>query len=388
MKTLFRLSVMVMLTVACNKSEEPFIKPVEGGTPQTPVATDEDNPPAEGSDTGNAQGNLDDITTGFESLSALYGYQGAQIAITRNGKLIYLESFGKADIESNIGVDETSLFRIASISKPITLLAISKLVAENKLDLDATVFGPNSILGTEYGTPPYEAGEENITVSHLIEHRAGFTDEPIDIMFDDISLTQNDLIGKVLDERSLVYSPGEKYEYSNFGYSLLGRIIEKVTEQPYEEYVKDAILVPMGISDMNIGGNTKEEAFENEVSYYSNWMSPYELNVSRMDSHGGWISSAKSMALLAVHTDVNTSVVDFLPPDAGVSYLRFGTWSHDGALPGTTAVMNVGHPISYVVLLNKGEANFTATIQNIREFMNSKISNRTDWPTENLFDTQ
>ncbi|KAG1648351.1 Esterase EstB [Nymphon striatum] len=120
---------------------------------------------------------VSEITSQFETLMAQYGLQGAQIAITRNSKLVYLESFGKADTEEGDLVKENSLFRIASISKPITVMAISNLIADNKLSSED--------FAKHTGTPPYEANEQAITVGQLIEHRAGFTDDPSDIMFED-----------------------------------------------------------------------------------------------------------------------------------------------------------------------------------------------------------
>jgi len=385
--------IFFILILACSKREDRFPQNDPSGDSQN-IATPNDNSDDnsddsnDATDDNNEPSNLNDLTTDFQSLITQNGFEGAQIAITRNSKLIYLESFGKANLEENILVDENSLFRISSVSKPITLLAISTLVAENKLQLEDLVFGPNSILGEVYGTPPYEANEVMITVSHLIEHRAGFTDNPFDIMFDDIALSQSELIGKVLDERSLTYQPGETYEFSNFGYVLLGRIIEKVSGKTYETFVKDNILSPMGISKMYIANNTTAEAFDNEVRYYSNWIPPYDLNVNRMDSHGGWVASAQSLALLAIFSDGNATVPDIIPSNEAVSYLTHGSWSHDGALPGTTAVMSVGNPTSYIVLLNTGDANFTATIRIISEFMDAKIEGRTAWPTENLFDNR
>jgi CubicO group peptidase (beta-lactamase class C family) len=241
-------------------------------------------------------------------------------------------------------------------------------------------------LGTSNGNLPYEEDEEMITLDHLIEHMGGFTNNPIDIMFDDNTLSHSDLIGKVLDERSLTHTPGSQYDYSNFGYSLLGRIIEKVTGMTYEDYVKEEILAPMNINGMNIGGNTMSDALENEVAYYSNWADPYAMNVSRMDSHGGWVASTKDLALFAMHTDLEASVPDLLGPEEGLSYLNRSSWNHNGALPGSLTVLQVSYPVSFVVLTNQGESNFQEVIQAIRTFMNDKIENRQEWPNSDVID--
>lgn len=388
MKKIACLLVLLAFSFSCNKTEDGSTIQDQN---QTVLPNDlnsgeniNENPDNSGGNQDNSDANLDDITSGFESLMNIYGIPGAQVAITRFNKIIYLESFGKADIENNVEVHENSVFRIASISKPITLTAISKLVSEGKLHLDDLIFGEESLLGTEFGDLPYEDQEKTITLYHLIEHMGGFSNVPNDIMFDDNTLTHSDLIAKVLDERSLTYSPGTQYDYSNFGYSLLGRIIEKVSGMAYEDYVKEMVLAPMNITGMNISGNTKNDAYENEVTYYSTWRDPYTMNVSRMDSHGGWVASTKDLALYAMHSDLEASVPDFLGVDEGLSYLQSGNWNHNGALPGSLTVLQVNYPISYAVLTNKGDSNFQEVIQAIRTYLNDKIENRQVWPNNDV----
>ncbi len=385
-KITYLLAIMVCILSCSKTGDDLTILDQNQGVQSGNTTNQNEVPNTSGGTQDNSVANLDDITSGFESLMNIYGIPGAQVAITRFNKIIYLESFGKADIENNIEVHENSVFRIASISKPITLTAISKLVAEGELHLDDLIFGEESLLGTEYGDLPYEEQEESITLNHLIEHMGGFSNDPNDIMFDDITLTHSDLIAKVLDQRSLTYTPGTQYEYSNFGYSLLGRIIEKVTGMAYEDYVKEMILAPMNISGMNIAGNTKSDAHENEVTYYSSWGDPYSMNVTRMDSHGGWIASTKDLALYAMNSDLEASVPDLLEPDEGLSYLQSGNWNHNGALPGTVTVLQVEYPISYVVLTNSGNSNFQEVIQAIRNYMNEKIENRQEWPNNDVID--
>ncbi len=390
MKNIACLLVFLACCLSCSKTEDDTTIRDQNQVEQTSGADSGDNfiqnevPDNSGSNQDSADANLDDISSGFESLMNIYGIPGAQVAITRFNKIIYLESFGKADIQNNIEVNENSVFRIASISKPITLTAISKLVSEGKLHLDDLIFGQESLLGTEFGNLPYEDQEASITLYQLIEHMGGFSNDPNDIMFDDNTLTHSDLIAKVLDERSLTYAPGTQYEYSNFGYSLLGRIIEKVSGMAYEDYVKEMILAPMNITGMNISGNTKTDAYANEVTYYSSWRDPYSMNVTRMDSHGGWIASAKDLALFAMNSDLEASVPDLLGPDEGLSYLQSGNWNHNGALPGSLTVLQVNYPISYVVLTNKGESNFQEVIQAIRTYLNNKIERRQVWPNNDV----
>src|SRR5206468_11191638 len=131
-------------------------------------------------------------------------------------------------------------FRVASVSKPITSVAVMTLTEAHFLDLDRNVFGPNSILGARFPTPAGNERINKITVRHLLEHVSGFSNTPDDPMFQNTSYTQDKLINWVLSspDRFLTRDPGTLYEYSNFGYCILGRVIEQISGTSYEQYVK------------------------------------------------------------------------------------------------------------------------------------------------------
>jgi CubicO group peptidase (beta-lactamase class C family) len=95
-------------------------------------------------------------------------------------------------------------------------------------------------------------------------------------------MSHRELINWALETQPLRWEPGYHYAYSNFGYCLLGRMIEKITKQKYDQYIVSAVLGPSGISDMQIAGNTLEERAANEVKYYSQvaGQDPYDLNIA------------------------------------------------------------------------------------------------------------
>ncbi|MDA8686509.1 beta-lactamase family protein [Robiginitalea sp.] len=373
---------------SCSEPADEFITP----NPKDPISDDSGNSSGNsvGSDTTDETGestntiNLEDITRDFTVLMENLGVPGAQVAVVSNEKLVYLRSFGLANTQGP-SVDDNSLLRIGGISKPITLLALSQLVRQGLLDTDDTVFGESGILGTRYGSAPYPPGVVNIRVQDLITHRSGFTDYPTDIMFEDPTLSQEALINEVLNNRTLAFAPGTAYTYSNFGYCVLGRIIETVSGKSYEQYVREAVLAPMGISDMQISKDGNGARVPGEVSYYSNWQPPQNLNVTRMDAHGGWLASAYHLALLAAQSDGGGQFPDLLNAGEGLDYLGDALWFHNGALPGTTALLRVNSGISYVVLMNRGEENFQEVIQYITNFMNQKTLNRSQWPQVDYF---
>jgi len=206
---------------------------------------------------------------------------GSSLAIAKNGKLVYAKGFGVMDKNTNEPVQATSVFRIASISKPITSAAIMVMLEKNPTLLTSKVFGQNAILGTEYGTQPYSDNVKQITVEQLLTHTAGgkaWSNDGNDPMFNTQHIADDHakLIGWVLDSRSIV-QPGTEYAYSNFGYTVLGRVIEKLSGQSYESYVKEKILKPIGATGMEIGSGKQSERSLYEVTYYDNY-TPYYPN--------------------------------------------------------------------------------------------------------------
>jgi hypothetical protein len=161
--------------------------------------------------------------------------------------------------------------RIASVSKPITRVAIARLVQGTSLTNESKVFGSNSVLGGQFATPSNNKKIEDITVDHLVRHRGGFVNvnkdgARSDPMFAYAGTDHKGLIEWTLANYPLGYDPGTvNYDpdndpttndmYSNFGYSLLGRVIEARSGKSYETYVRDTILRPAGAGGMVIGGD-------------------------------------------------------------------------------------------------------------------------------------
>jgi CubicO group peptidase (beta-lactamase class C family) len=233
-----------------------------------------------------------------------YEVPGLSVAIAINGKPAYVEAFGVADREAGEALTPQHRFRIASISKPITSTGIFTLIEAGKLQLDSHVFGPNSILGDDYPTPlQHRSNIEQITIEHLLTHTTGgWQSDAGDPMGFDKKMNHRELIAFSLEHNDLANPPGKSFAYSNFGYCILGRVIEKLTGQTYEQYIKDNILRRCDISDMRIAGNTLEERATNEVKYYDQTgRDPYGLNVARMDSHAGWIGTPSDLTAFFIH---------------------------------------------------------------------------------------
>ena len=182
------------------------------------------------------------------------------MAIVKNGRLVYARGFGYADIDRKEPVKPTSLFRIASVSKTITAVAILKLVEQRKLEPDVRVFDLLKLEDKVTKGATVDKRWKQITVSHLLRHQGGWnrakSGDPIDVGLDVLSfnraappLTTDHLIRYMLG-RPLDFDPGTQYAYSNFGYCLLGRVVEAASGRPYEDYVREEVLKPMDIVSM------------------------------------------------------------------------------------------------------------------------------------------
>ncbi|HSE42271.1 MAG TPA: serine hydrolase [Acidobacteriota bacterium] len=334
---------------------------------------------------------------------------GASVALTYQGRLVHAEAFGLANQSTNEAVTPNHLFRIASVSKPITSAAIFRLIQNGNLNLGDRIFGTNGILGTTYGTQPYGTNINQITIQHLLEHTSGWATSQ-DPMFGQFNLSQAGLISWMLNNQSLTYVPGNTYDYLNFGYCLLGRVIEQVSGLTYENYVKQNVLTPCGISDMHIAGDSLVDRRSNEVVYYtqSTW-NPYGIKVSRMDAHGGWIASPKELLRFLVAHDRFTTKPDLLttttmgtmitsttaprPDGTPANYARgwainsAGNYWHNGDLPGTASILvRTSNEYCWAVLVNSRNDSQLQTMRtDIDNLMWAIIGQITDWPAFDLF---
>jgi CubicO group peptidase (beta-lactamase class C family) len=285
------------------------------------------------------------------------------IAISKNGHFVFDHAGGMADPKSVIQVEQGSLFRIADASKPITAVTILSLMEAGKLRLTDTVFGPSGILGMKYAKPTYSPFVMQVTVDQLLTHTAGgWGAGANDPMFHNNGWDQDKLIVSTLSTMPLPGPPGSQWVYSNFGYFVLGRVIEQITGQPYDSYVQSQILAPCGITGMQIGKNSERARAAQEVVYVGQYSEdPYKINVSRMDASGGWIASSTQMVQFLNHVAGAPGIPALLKPEtlrimttpaaaspAGESrYARGwmvsgngeGSWWHSGSLPGSTSLV-------------------------------------------------
>lgn len=359
---------------------------------------------------------------------------GGAIAVVRDGRLVLAKGYGLADVEDEEFVQPDSLFRIASISKPVTAVAVLNLMEEGLLDLDERAFDILDHLEAPGGEMADHRLNE-ITVRQLLLHTAGWDRKAgYDPMFAaklvahrlglELPVICEDVIEFMLGQ-PLNHEPGTKYVYSNFGYCILGRIIETKTGQTYEEYVQEKVLAPAAITRMRIGGTTLEERDPGEVKYYHlrgarlvesvlpdgprrvPW--PYGgFYLETLDSHGGWIASAIDLVRFtsAINGGSSQSILDPETIELMVSrpsdlwedkryYYAMGwlvrpvnndaNWWHGGALHGARSLLvRTHHGMSWAALFNtwpKEDAFFSE----LDKTMWIATREVTTWPDHDLF---
>ncbi len=246
---------------------------------------------------------------------------GAALAVARNGKIVYTRGFGYADRDKKELVEPNSLFRIASISKPFTAVAVLQLVQAGKLHLNDKVF---HVLDLKVPIPDdpnvkFDERWKEVTILDLLQHRGGWDrDKSFDPMFRSPAICEEMKVKPPADQEAIIrymlrrpldFNPGERYAYSNFGYCLLGRVVEKVSKKRYETYVKERVLAPLGVERMRQGRTLADERAKGEVMYYDGegtaimgpniakpTPEPYGCwCLESMDSHGGWLASAEDL---------------------------------------------------------------------------------------------
>lgn len=341
------------------------------------------------------------------------GITAATIAVMKDGAVIYEKAFGYKDLAATTALRADALMTTASIVKPVTAAAIQKLAANSQLALSDKVFcGPgvtpsavNQCWISNTWVTSTDARILDITVAHLVAHRGGWdradtqcyayqanpayqsglddNGNPCDpIQHEAIVQAGLGLSGpptlqdtvQYFMRGDLDYAPGgapvSGDRYSNFGYVLLGLIVERASGMGFNSYVNTEVLGPLGISsdDFKASSSLISQADPREPNYITGKTarSVYApgttvsardgaLNAATFQAAATSIATARAMALFASHYKIDTDADSIDGPENGRP-LSGGTHTglHYGDLPGTAAVVRqLGSGISYAVLMNK-----------------------------------
>lgn len=217
------------------------------------------------------------------------GLPGFSIAVAVDGKVVWSEGFGLADLENNVPVSTATSFRIGSVSKLLTAAAVARLYEEKLIDLDVPV---------QTYVPAFPRKEQEITVRQLAGHLSGIRHYSRDEFIarqGSGSVTES---LKVFQDSPLLFPPGAKYAYSTFGYVLLSAVIEGASKENFLTYMRGHVFRPLGME------NTRPDEVQALVPHRSRFYSkdekgqlvnaPYTDNSSRWAA-AGFLSTAEDL---------------------------------------------------------------------------------------------
>lgn len=372
-----------------------------------------DGPVLESGSTSVSTRPLDEMLTSFLTE---HNVAGATVAVVKDGRIVYSRGFGYADVAALQQMSPDAEMRIASISKPITGVAILMLTQQGKLTLDTLVVPLLRKAGLP--NPTVDERWNKITVRHLLNHTGGWDrDVSQDPMFQVAEVTealqlnasarQTDIIRWKLAQ-ALDFDPGQKYVYSNFGYCILGRLVAIVSGQRYEDWVAANILTARRMKHTRLGQTQLAGRGPTEVRYHMQSLTmrapfwagysgvarsrfpertplvegPYgRWDLEVMDAHGGWVSSAPDLLRFVAGLDdaagplLNESMRDVMLAQPELSTPSGSVWYgcgwsvrsagsagkglnahniwHNGALAGTsTLLVRRWDGFSWAVLFN------------------------------------
>ena len=323
----------------------------------------------------------------------------SSLAIVRDNKLVYARGYGFADKSNDSRASATTRYRQASISKPVTASLLRTLVAKNEVSLDMPVF---SFLGVA----PADPRASSITVRDLRDHRSGifgdhfFEAREAAVFYGVSSPPDVDTMVRWTARSWLAADPGSTYKYNNTNYSLLSRVLERLTGRSWIELVRE-MGANIGISSWRLGvslARPYDEAVYSEAS-------PWQETTSVFDSkpgivawpYGGYNVESFGGAVSLVSTVIDMARYDLavargtipaaeetpIPTKPGWSY----TYIYDGSMPGHyTFVMRIWNGADLTIIAGAFNHRDAGAIDNsINQRMLDAYAATAAWPTADLF---
>ena len=331
-----------------------------------------------------AQENQVSLLDSFMQAQVAFNKFNGNVLVAKSGEILYQKAFGYRNYNTKEPLDNNSVFDLASVSKQFTAMAILLLKEKGKLQLTDS-------LRKFFPELPYH----NITIQHLLTHTSGIPDyeDAMNEKWDRKKIAFNkDMIDFLAKEKlPVLFNPGRKWTYSNTGYALLASIVEKVSKQPFNNYMKEKIFEPLGMSNTRIY-NTRRSTKEVIPNYaygfvYSEILNRYILPdslpaldfVRYLDGIAGdgvvnsttgdllkWDRALKNNKLLSSTTQKQQltpqAVIDSAQNTSYgygviIAKNKFGTsLSHSGGWPGYVTFTNrmVEDDVTIIVLSNNG----------------------------------
>lgn len=324
------------------------------------------------------------IDSQIEEFISTYSIPGANIALAKNGKLVYQKAYGIADMAQGSEMETGTQMRVASVSKSFTGLAIMLLVQDGEISLDDKVFGDDGILGSEFGTKAYSSRVLQVTVKNLLQMTTGgwVVNGDRDAIDYEQNRTNEGFFNWMMDNSSLNFDPGSQYWYINTNYFVAARIVEKVSGKSFGQFVNERITTPLEMESTTLGKNGIAGKLANEAVYYGQGGTQgheYNFNLERRDGDAGIVTTPSDLLRFVMAIDGNPSKQDLLQANYYSQFIQ-GSAANPGfangialsnqfkffygALPGTrSAYMFHSNGMAAAVIFN-GNADYTKSNYN------------------------
>ena len=345
---------------------------------------------------------------------------GAALAVAKDGHILFARGYGYEDRPGEKLVRPDSVFRIASLSKPITAVTVLRLVDEGKLSLDNPVLEVLPDLGL-----PADPRFADVTVQHLLIHAGGWDEEVSGdpmikrvAVFHESNLPRCANVIRFQIDQPLDFAPGSRHAYSNFGYCLLGRVIERASGTDYEEAVQTFVLGPAGTTSMQLGKTPFDQRMNGEVVYHgTGGENPYgsygkvTFAMEALDSVGGWVGSAIDLVRFASAVDGRSNSANILQDETielMVSYPGFtkregepdyyamgwhihpmesgDIWYHPGSWPGSVALLvRYDQGPIFAAFFNARPPDYGKMMEETGKRMFDAVNRVRSWPDHDLY---
>ena len=268
-----------------------------------------------------------------------YGFDGMIVYVDQKGEVPALYAAGWKNREKKLPADPRALFKIASISKLYVATAAAKLINAQKISLDdvLTDYFPELVGRIEYA--------DQITLRMLLQHRSGIPDWIEDPEFPwTRSLTELDEVLELILDDPAEFKPGQRYDYSNTNYLLIGNILDKVLGYSHRSYIETAILAPLGLTQTF--GLLSEVDSSQVVSGY---ITGYEGDMKMLDfvsPSGAMVATAEDVGVFLRALNTGT----LLSPEEQAVYSSIYEYGHTGLLPGYQSIARYHKEIDAVVV--------------------------------------
>jgi CubicO group peptidase (beta-lactamase class C family) len=342
--------------------------------------------------------NVNDIQKLDKALNdyrAEQGISALSVAICKDERLVFAKGYGAANSKGE-EVNPNHTMRIMSVSKPVTSVGIMTLVQQGKLSLDAKVFGAGGLLNAKY--PTTSESLKKITVKQLLWHTSGLETCNGQSAFWKSSSTIKDAMDVLMNDPNIIkYAPNMQWYYSNTGYFFLGRIIEEVSGQTYENFIRSQVLNKCGIGNSMYLGNADGTSRAGEVEY----VPESKPNMQLWGAFGGWVARPIDLLKFLVRVEGSPAKPDILTAATHTTMVTgsslspgyaFG-WSVSGAIQSHNGchgssrsfLVELSNGISYAIIISNAPKDDGCSFK-LKAAIEEGLKNVSGFPNYDLFD--